>query len=189
MEAPFKVERMNEEAKKASSNQKHDFSEYMWMADLESFDREVRSQIEEEDYIRSSIEQILLDEEERETVYYSDGPSYRPQINGAFYNETPVNFYPRAENINYSMGNLEISGYNQQGYYDHPPQSLLEQQNSWHYIPQSDMMPHHPVPNNHLNGYHYLQNGEQNGNNFPTNGQCQSTRGTELHKTAAPVSN
>ena len=172
MEGAFKVQRMNEEAKKASSNQKHDFSEYMWMADPESLDREVRSQIQEEHYIRSSIEQLLLDEEERETVYYkSDGSRYPSQINGAYYSEAQEqfnqgNYYPGAENINYSMGNLEISGFNQQQYYDHPAQ----QQNSWHYMQQSDLMPHHPVPNNHPNGYHYFQNGQQSGsrqNDFP----------------------
>lgn len=44
------------------------FAEYMWMENLEAFDREVEEQLLEEEFIRACIEQLLEEEDERETL-------------------------------------------------------------------------------------------------------------------------
>ena len=119
----FKVERMDEGAKQSAQNSKDDFSEYMWMADIEDFDREVQLKIEEEDYIRSSIE-LLLDEEERETVYFDANGKETAAENEFIYNEQqpPRQFtsqpeqqysYENDQLIN-SMENMAMNGYQQQ---------------------------------------------------------------------------
>lgn len=51
------------------------FADYLWMDDMEKFDKEMEAEIEkefhEEEFIRSCIEQ-LLEEEEEQTVYYEN---------------------------------------------------------------------------------------------------------------------
>ena len=44
------------------------FAEYMWMENMEDFDREVEEQFLEEEFIRACIEQLLEEEDERETL-------------------------------------------------------------------------------------------------------------------------
>ena len=44
------------------------FAEYMWMENMEDFDREMREQMLEEEFIRACIEQLLDEEDERETL-------------------------------------------------------------------------------------------------------------------------
>lgn len=48
------------------------FEEYTWMENMEDFDREVEEKLWEEDFIRSCIEQLLDEEEERETMSAAD---------------------------------------------------------------------------------------------------------------------
>ena len=51
------------------------FADYLWMGDMDKFDKEIEAEIEkefhEEEFIRSCIEQ-LLEEEEEQTVYYDN---------------------------------------------------------------------------------------------------------------------
>lgn len=58
------------------------FAEYMWMGEMEEFDQEIEAQIEkefqEEEFIRSCIEQ-LLEEEEEQTVYFQSNNSNKSQ--------------------------------------------------------------------------------------------------------------
>ena len=55
-------------------NTNNPFAEYLWMGEMEKFDEEVEAEFEEafkeEEFIKSCIEQLLEEEEERETVYY-----------------------------------------------------------------------------------------------------------------------
>ena len=44
------------------------FADYMWMENMEDFDREVEEQFLEEEFIRACIEQLLEEEDERETL-------------------------------------------------------------------------------------------------------------------------
>ena len=183
---------MNEEAKKASSNQKHDFSEYMWMADLESFDREVRSEIEEEDYIRSSIEQLLVEEECVGTIYYnSDGNMYPPQSNGLVYEHGDQynqggGFYG-PEPIDCQMGNLGIGESSQQYCYDLEPQQILDPP-----FLQNDMMHRHFYQYIPQNALYHPHNGQQNGyyyNDTAKYNQTQNNVPRDMPNTVPPVSN
>ncbi len=100
--------------------QQNDFSEYMWMEDLEKFDKEMTSKIAEEDYIRSSIE-MLLEEEERETHYFDEsGHEYVQNHQEQFFNgpnstngiHPPMQYYgPMGNNasLNHAMENLGLS--------------------------------------------------------------------------------
>ena len=51
-----------------SQSKRNVFEEYTWMENMEAFDREVEEKLWEEDFIRSCIEQLLEEEEERETL-------------------------------------------------------------------------------------------------------------------------
>ena len=44
------------------------FAEYLWMENMDDFDREVNDQLNEEEFIRACIEQLLDEEDERETM-------------------------------------------------------------------------------------------------------------------------
>lgn len=52
--------------KKATT--KNPFKEFEWMGDMDNFDRQVEEELLEEDFIRTCIEQLLDEEEERETM-------------------------------------------------------------------------------------------------------------------------
>ena len=88
----------------SSTNADDPFAEFMWMNDMEEFDREAERQFEEEEFIRNCIEQLLEEEEERETVYfnadgnacYADGTPYYP------------NSYSYPTGITNGMGNLKL---------------------------------------------------------------------------------
>ena len=59
----------------ANQNNEADlFADYVWMGEMDKFDREMQAQMEEEfqeeEFIRSCIDQLLDEEEERETVYF-----------------------------------------------------------------------------------------------------------------------
>ena len=56
------------------NNKMNQFADYMWMGEMEAFDHQMEHAMEEEEFIRSCIEQLLEEEEERDTVYFnSDG--------------------------------------------------------------------------------------------------------------------
>lgn len=162
----FKVERMDEKAKRASSNSKNDFSEYMWMADLDSFDRKVRSEIEEENYIRSSIELLLDEEEQRESVYYNvNNPGY-DQGNGGFYFNgqqgqccQPEYVYDN-ENLEYPMATLELNQFDPQQHYYADQQAMVNPQDEWSFYPPNEILPPHMQQNiTQENGFQHQQNG------------------------------
>ena len=44
------------------------FADYMWMENIDDFDRQVEEQLVEEEFIRACIEQLLEEEDERETL-------------------------------------------------------------------------------------------------------------------------
>ena len=195
---------MDEEAKRASSNAKNDFSEYMWMADLENFDREVCSEIEEEDYIRSSIE-LLLDEEEKGTVYFGvENPSYPQNCNG-YYMNGPQGQYDQGaygtENLEQDMGNIDLSQFNQQSpYLSYPQQAIINQQgaNEWNVYPQNEMLPQRPRENRAGQSVYYHQNkAQQNGyhpngyhqNVYHGNGYVESIRRVDRQKNQLPTVN
>jgi len=56
-----------------NNKESNPFADYVWMGDMDKFDREIEAQIEEEfeeeEFIKSCIEQ-LLDEEEEQTVFF-----------------------------------------------------------------------------------------------------------------------
>ena len=49
-------------------NKEDPFADYMWMENIEDFDREVEEQLLEEEFIRTCIEQLLEEEDEREKL-------------------------------------------------------------------------------------------------------------------------
>lgn len=49
-------------------NKQDPFADYMWMENLDDFDRQVEEQLVEEEFIRACIEQLLEEEDERETL-------------------------------------------------------------------------------------------------------------------------
>ena len=51
-----------------SKNKQDPFAEFMWMENMEDFDRQVEEQFLEEEFIRACIEQLLEEEDERETL-------------------------------------------------------------------------------------------------------------------------
>ncbi|GAB6021865.1 hypothetical protein CHUAL_006033 [Chamberlinius hualienensis] len=53
-----------------SGSEREDFSDYMWMEDLENFDKEVLAELEEEEEMEQCIEEMLAEEEARDTTYY-----------------------------------------------------------------------------------------------------------------------
>lgn len=55
----------------SQSDRREDFSEYLWMEDIESFDKQVLAELEEEEEIEQCMEEMLAEEEERDTTYYS----------------------------------------------------------------------------------------------------------------------
>ncbi|EDO31706.1 predicted protein [Nematostella vectensis] len=54
--------------KQPKNNEPNPFEDYMWMENMEDFDRQIEEQLIEEEFIRNCIEQLLEDEEERETM-------------------------------------------------------------------------------------------------------------------------
>ena len=81
------------------------FADYLWMGDMEKFDKEIEAEIEkefhEEEFIRSCIEQ-LLEEEEEQTVYYDN-----KEVNNSGIQEVPevTNFNALTQ----GMGSLYVS--------------------------------------------------------------------------------
>lgn len=47
-----------------------DFAEYLWMEDMESFDKQVLAELVEEEEIEQCMAEMLAEEEARETTYY-----------------------------------------------------------------------------------------------------------------------
>lgn len=79
------------------------FEDYLWMGEMEKFDEEVEAEFEEafkeEEFIKSCIEQLLEEEEERETVFFQQmqngqNGDYNPHHNNC--------------NSNYSNGNQQV---------------------------------------------------------------------------------
>ena len=194
MQSSFKVERMDQEAKKASSKAKNDFSEYMWMGDEQSFDSEIQSAIEEEDYIRSAIELLLDEEEQRESVYYGGTTTDHPpnkinyQFNGPHEQYNHPEYAYSAGNLDYNMESLQINSQpqfiNQQLYY--PNQPILNPRWPYQMVPRQQQPPgpdsFQHNGQNHQNGYHqhgYHQNGFQS-NSHLQDGQSQGPLENQL---------
>lgn len=51
-----------------NKNRPDPFAEYLWMENMDDFDRQVEEQLIEEEFIRACIEQLLEEEDERETL-------------------------------------------------------------------------------------------------------------------------
>eukprot|EP00794_Sanderia_malayensis_P005132 gene5132-5779_t len=89
-----------------------DFSEYMWMEDLDNFDKAMVSQFAEEDYIRSSIEMLLEEEERKETIFYDEnGYEYiqDPQEQMFAENEDMNSFSSPQSSSSYGYNNSGLS--------------------------------------------------------------------------------
>lgn len=73
-----------------SNHNNHPFADYLWMENIEKFDLEVEAkfevEFEEEEYIRASIEKLLEEEEERETVFYIENENKAEQCNTSTFN-------------------------------------------------------------------------------------------------------
>ncbi|XP_065071182.1 uncharacterized protein LOC135695898 [Rhopilema esculentum] len=148
----FKVERMDEETKNLTHYTKEDFSEYMWMEDMENYDRVIQSEIEEENYIRNSIE-LLLDEEEREFVHFTSSGEPHIQLPKDVNADDPnqCNGNGLADHFDYMNVNQELD----------PQQFHCNGSNQWHdyqgqtggnfYYPNNYQM--YPPNNFAFNGY------------------------------------
>lgn len=53
---------------KSNKNKQDPFADYMWMENMDDFDRQIEEQLVEEEFIRACIEQLLEEEDERETL-------------------------------------------------------------------------------------------------------------------------
>ncbi|XP_002161519.2 uncharacterized protein LOC100202553 isoform X1 [Hydra vulgaris] len=88
------------------------FAEYLWMGEMEEFDREIEAEIEEEfheeQFIMSCIEQ-LLDEEEEQTVYYQHN-----QNHGEAYTEVYPPYINNFTEHGYQLQNSPHYYYNDQ---------------------------------------------------------------------------
>ena len=51
-----------------NKNKPDPFADYLWMENMDDFDRQVEEQLLEEEFIRACIEQLLEEEDERETL-------------------------------------------------------------------------------------------------------------------------
>jgi len=49
---------------------REDFSDYLWMEDVESFDKQVLAELQEEEEMEQCMEEMLAEEEARDTTYY-----------------------------------------------------------------------------------------------------------------------
>lgn len=157
----YKVGKMEDKR----NDQQNAFSEYMWMEDLEKFDQEMTTKIAEEDYIRSSIEMLLEEEERSETIYFDDaGHEYMQNVPEQFYDETNASaIYPPQNFTNMNMMGLpqmENLSFNhaqpQQPYLQDPiptaiyngHQHLYPQQNQYQNSNLNPMADYNPPPSN-----------------------------------------
>lgn len=74
MRAPPQSQVSNDNNNSINSNNRDDFSEYLWMEDMESFDKEVLAELEEEEELEQVMEEMLAEEEARDTIYFT-GPN------------------------------------------------------------------------------------------------------------------
>lgn len=51
-------------------SEREDFSDYLWMEDVESFDKQVLAELQEEEEMEQCMEEMLAEEEARDTTYY-----------------------------------------------------------------------------------------------------------------------
>ena len=95
------------------------FAEYLWMGEMEEFDREIEAEIEEEfheeQFIMSCIEQ-LLDEEEEQTVYYqhnqNNGEAYSNEVYPTYMNNFSEHDYQVQNSPHYYYENQLIADAN-----------------------------------------------------------------------------
>ena len=162
----FKVERMDEEAKNLTQNTKVDFSEYMWMEDMENYDRVIQSEIEEENYIRNSIE-LLLDEEEREFVHFTSSGQPHIQLPKNAKADDPNQCNGLADRFDYMNVNQELD----------PQQFHCNGSNQW-----QDFQ-------GQTGGNFYYPNGYQiyRPNGFPFNGYVQNDYHHQRNNYNSPV--
>lgn len=166
----FRVDRM--EQNNDPQNAKNEFAEYMWMEDQEGFDRAVFNEIEEENYIRSSIE-MLLDEEERETVYFDkSGTGYSQQApeEELYHQEQKESFYPNNDstglNQTHGFENLTLL----QAGHQFPPQNATSYPNTngqqfSHGAPTNPQFSHQmyrPTPGQHNMNFGAARNNHSN---------------------------
>jgi len=190
------------------------FADYMWMGEMDKFDREMEAQIEEEfeeeEFIKSCIDQLLDEEEERETVYFQrrnsrdsrkseghntqrdhhqrDGHKYS-HMNGQDPNHLTQN-----------MNNMYIS---QQHHHQLPSyqngeamshgQQQQQQQQSWSYTGQTNPMSYRQISNNNntttqqqhqkMQDEHRLKRGMEVGKMSMNEGSSQTS---SLNPNAAP---
>lgn len=100
----------------ANEKSNNPFAEYMWMGEMEKFDEQLQEELLEEEFIKSCIEQLLEEEEERETVYYrqpntqkdyySNGYNSYPQGN----QQVPNGYTNGVESLTQDMNSLYVNG-------------------------------------------------------------------------------
>lgn len=147
----------------AKDNNNDPFADYMWMGEMDKFDREMEAQIEEEfeeeEFIKSCIEQLLDEEEERETVYFGGGSNDStkkdhhsripdPKNTTTYDGQNFLNMNGLDPNLAQNMNNMYIS--NSQHIHS-PPHQLPHSfyQNGDSAIPPYENGPHpqHAAPN------------------------------------------
>lgn len=52
-------------------DRREEFAEYLWMEDIEGFDKQVLAELEEEEEIEQCMAEMLAEEEARDTTYYT----------------------------------------------------------------------------------------------------------------------
>lgn len=100
-----------------ANNDNNPFADYLWMGEMEKFDEKLQEELLEEEFIKSCIEQLLEEEEERETVYFrqQNGQNgYHNNQNQNPYQNTGNQQVPRAytngvESVTQDMGSLYVN--------------------------------------------------------------------------------
>lgn len=144
----------------ANENKDDDpFADYLWMGEMDKFDKEMEAQIEEEfeeeEFIRSCIEQLLDKEEERETVYFHSNDSDNPRVPVSQNNHDGQNIRNMNgldPNLAQNMNNMYISN-NQFNRHPQQQQSRSQYQNGPRsHSPNLWYSNKEPVPYSHARG-------------------------------------
>lgn len=144
------------------------FAEYMWMGEMEKFDEEVEKEFEEQEFIRNCIEQLLDEEEERETIFFHEN-GIQALPNGSHNQEVPNGYgYPPEpctngyshqlngnQGLDYCMENFHIDSHLQQQVSQIVKKSTLNPNaapftmnpKAKEFVPRNSFMPAQPPPN------------------------------------------
>ena len=102
-----------------SKNKHQDpFADYLWMENMDDFDRQVKEQLIEEEFIRACIEQLLEEEDERETLTAAEIIAQQ-QLQNIQGNDSAQNGTSQSSFRNGLQGNTAYSNGYTNGYGNH----------------------------------------------------------------------